>query len=139
MERAELGAAGIEVSRRGQVLVVCGRLDSRSASVLRAALHEAVDESGDQAGSDLELDLSGLEIWDGAGLGVLVGANRKARRAGRQIVLIAVAPRIARLLRATRLDRALVVRTPERSVPMQSRSVEAARLERTSSLTSAGN
>src|SRR5690348_3682001 len=89
--------AGIEVTHRGHVLVVSGRLDSRSAGCLRAALHDAVDE----AEGDLELDLSGLEIWDGAGLGVLVGANRKARRAGRQLVLIAVAPRIARLLRAT--------------------------------------
>jgi anti-anti-sigma factor len=129
----EIGV-GIEVSYRGHVLVVSGRLDSRSASVLRAALHDAVDS----AEGDLELDLSGLEIWDGAGLGVLVGANRKARRAGRQLVLIAVAPRIARLLRATRLDRALVVRTPERYLPLQSRSVDAARLERSSSLTAAG-
>jgi anti-sigma B factor antagonist len=125
--------AGIEVARRGTVLVVSGRLDSRSASVLRAALHEAVDA----AEGDLELDLSGLEIWDGAGLGVLVGAHRKARRADRQIVLIAVAPRIARLLRATRLDRALVVRTPERSLPLQSRPVEAVRLERAETLTAA--
>jgi anti-anti-sigma factor len=134
MDSTGTGPAGIEVTRRGKVLVVSGRLDSRSASALRAALQDAVDEPPDEAGADLELDLAALEIWDGAGLGVLVGANRRARRAGRQIVLIAVAPRIARLLRATRLDRALVVRTPERYLPLQSRSVDAARLEQGSSL-----
>lgn len=134
MDSTGTGPAGIEVTWRGKVLVVSGRLDSRSASALRAALQDAVDEPPDEAGAELELDLASLEIWDGAGLGVLVGANRRARRAGRQIVLIAVAPRIARLLRATRLDRALVVRTPERYLPLQSRSVDAVRLEQGGSL-----
>jgi anti-anti-sigma factor len=121
--------AGIEVTRRGTALVITGRLDVRSASALRAALHDAVE----QAEGDLELDLSTLEIWDGAGLGVLVGAQRKARRAGRQIILIAVAPRIARLLRATRLDRSMVIRTPERQLPKQTTAADVDR-----QLTSAG-
>ena len=52
---------------------------------------------------------SDVEIWDASGLGVLVGANRKARQCGRRLVLADVPPRQLRLLRATRLSRALTV------------------------------
>ena len=68
-------------------------------------LHACVDEGE----GDLLLHIGALEIWDSAGLGVLVGAHRRARRAGRRVVLTEVPPRHLRLLRATRLHRLFVV------------------------------
>lgn len=87
----------------GQLLVLRGRLDVAAAADVRLALDEAV-----AAGSgDLVLDLAGVQAVDPTGLGVLVGAHRKAGRSGRTLVLRDVSPPAARLLRRTRLDRVL--------------------------------
>jgi anti-sigma B factor antagonist len=95
----------IEVIRSGVEVVLSGRLDARNTPVARALLHELV-LSGD---GDLLLHVRDLRIWDASGLGVLVGANRRARQAGRRLVLTDVPPRELRLLRATRLARLLVL------------------------------
>ncbi len=95
----------IDVIRGGAELVVSGRLDARSASAARSALHQAVD-----AGSgDLLVHVAALEIWDASGLGVIVGVHRRARQLGRRLVLTEVPPRQLRLFRATRLSRVLAV------------------------------
>lgn len=95
----------IEVIRRGTELVISGRLDARSAPGAREALHATVD-----AGSgDLLIHVPDLEIWDASGLGVIVGAHRRARQTGRRLVLTEVPPRQLRLFRATRLNRVLAV------------------------------
>ncbi len=95
----------IEVVRSGVDVVLSGRLDARSAPVARALLHDIVS-----AGSgDLQLHVAELEIWDASGLGVLVGANRRARQVGRRLVLVDVPPRQLRLLRATRLHRLITL------------------------------
>lgn len=91
--------------RHGVEVVLSGRLDVRSAPVARALLHDLVD--GGQG--DVQLHVGSLEIWDASGLGVLVGAQRRARHAGRRIVLTDVPPRQLRLLRATRLHRLITV------------------------------
>jgi anti-anti-sigma factor len=95
----------IEVVRTGSDVVLSGRLDSRSAPVARALLHEIIG-SGE---GELLLHVADLEIWDASGLGVLVGANRRARQVGRHIVLTEVPPRELRLLRATRLHRLITL------------------------------
>lgn len=89
----------IDVITPGARLRLAGRLDTRNATAVRAALHAAVD-GGD---GELVLDLGDLEIWDGIGLGVLVGAARRAQRSGRRLVLTAVRPRELRLLRVARV------------------------------------
>jgi anti-sigma B factor antagonist len=95
----------ITVIHPGDELQLVGRLDAHSAAMARSTLHGAVD-----AGSgSLLLRAADLQIWDGAGLGVLVGISRRARRRGRVVVLTDVAPRELRLLRATRLTRMLEV------------------------------
>ena len=82
-----------------------GTLDVRSVSDVRAALHAAID-----AGTgDLVVDVSGVEVVDATGLGVLVGADRRAKLAGRRVVLRDAGPRLLRILRATRLHRVLTV------------------------------
>lgn len=95
----------MEVRREpGDHLVsLAGRLDVHVVADVRQALHEAVD-----AGSgELVIDLAGLEVVDASGLGVLVGAHRRAGRAGRRLVLRDVPPRMQRLMTATRLHRIL--------------------------------
>jgi anti-anti-sigma factor len=87
----------------GQVLALTGRLDVASAADVRLALADAVDAGA----GDLVLDLAGLEALDPTGLGVLVGAHRRAGRNGRTLVLRDTPPMVGRLLRRTRLDRVL--------------------------------
>lgn len=89
----------IDVVQPGTRLRLSGRLDARSAPATRSALHEAVD-TGD---GELVIDMNRLEIWDGAGLGILVGTARRARQAGRQLVLTGVQARELRLLRVARV------------------------------------
>ena len=92
----------------GHELAVYGRLDGQAAADVREALHAAID-----AGSgDLVVDLSGVELVDATGLGVLVGAHRRAADAGRRVVLREAQPRLMRILRLTRLHRVLTLETP---------------------------
>ena len=95
----------VRVVRPGAEVDLVGRLDARTAPVVRNALHACVDEGE----GDLLLHVGELEIWDSTGLGVLVGAHRRARRAGRRVVLTEVPPRHLRLLKATKLHRLFVV------------------------------
>lgn len=55
-------------------LAVGGRLDVRSAADARTVLHTALDDGQ----GDLVLDLAGLDSWDATGLGVIMGAHRRA-------------------------------------------------------------
>jgi anti-anti-sigma factor len=86
-------------------LTVGGRLDVRSAADARVALHRAVDEGR----GDLVLDLTDLDSWDATGLGVIMGAHRRAGRADRRLVLRGVPPQMQRLLVATKLHRILTI------------------------------
>jgi anti-sigma B factor antagonist len=87
------------------VVVLSGRLDVSSVHEVRSALHEALDTGS----GDLVVDLRGVEILDATGLGMLVGAHRKAGRHGRRLVLRNLTPQLERLLRVSRLSRILAV------------------------------
>lgn len=89
----------VEIVDPGAHLRLTGRLDARNASSMRATLQESVD-----AGlGELVIEMGGLEIWDGTGLGVLVGAGRRAQRSGRRLILTGVQARELRLLRVARV------------------------------------
>ncbi|MDP9860788.1 STAS domain-containing protein [Streptosporangium brasiliense] len=88
-----------------QVISVGNRLDVGTVAGMRPRLHEAVDSGS----GDLIVDLSGLEMIDATGLGVLVGTHRRALGAERRLVLRGVPPRIMRVLAVTRLNRVLTV------------------------------
>lgn len=88
---------------RGHLLALTGRLDVAAAADARLALAEALD----QGDGDLVLDLTALDAVDATGLGVLVGAHRRAGRSGRALVLRDVPPPVRRVLVLTRLDRVL--------------------------------
>jgi anti-anti-sigma factor len=89
----------VEIIDRGVYLRLTGRLDARTAPEARTALQESVDSGV----GELVIEMGDLEIWDGAGLGVLVGAGRRAQRMGRRLVLTGVRARELRLLRVARV------------------------------------
>lgn len=90
----------------GSLVALSGRLDVHAAADVRNTLAEAVDVGE----GELVLDLTALEAVDATGLGVLVGAHRRAQRAGRTLVLEDVPAGVGRLLLVTRLDRVLQTR-----------------------------
>jgi len=90
----------------GRVVALSGRLDVHAAPDVRLALAEAVDRGE----GELVVHLSRLEAVDATGLGVLVGAHRRAQRLGRTLVLLDVPPQVDRLLLVTRLNRILQTR-----------------------------
>jgi anti-anti-sigma factor len=89
----------------GGGVVLVGRLDVRGAAAAREALHKALARGEGR----LLVDLSGVDLLDATGLGVLVGAHRRAHLQDRELVLCDARPRIARLLSLTRLDRIIAV------------------------------
>lgn len=91
--------------RPGELVALRGSLDASTVADVRLALHAALD-----AGTgDLVVDLAEVVLLDATGLGVLVGAHRRAGRFGRRLILRRVPPRIERLLVVTRLHRVLRV------------------------------
>jgi anti-sigma B factor antagonist len=95
----------------GSVLALSGHLDARSATEVRAALHAAID-AGE---GDLIVDASGVDLVDATGLGVLLGAHRRAAKAGRRIVLRDSSPRLVRMLRLARLHRVFDIPSPRQA------------------------
>lgn len=93
----------IDVVGPGTAVSIAGRLDSSTAHLVRRALDDAV-AAGD---GDLVLDLRLAEVFDSAGLGVVVGAHRRAALAGRRIVIDNASPRFVRLARAARMGHIL--------------------------------
>lgn len=91
------------VREPGARVRLLGSVDVHTAADLRLVLADQVDAGR----GELVLDLSGVTGLDVTGLGLLVGAHRRAQRAGRVLVLDRVPPAVARLLHRTRLDRVI--------------------------------
>jgi anti-anti-sigma factor len=93
------------VTFTGHEVALAGRLDVSAAGEVREALHEALE----LVGGDLVVDLSRVELLDATGLGVLLGADRRAKHLGRRVVLRDAPPSVRRILRVTRLHRVLTL------------------------------
>lgn len=93
------------MERPGELLILRGSLDAGSVADVRQVLHAALDCGT----GDLVVDLGDVLLVDGTGLGLLVGAHRRAGRCGRRLVLRRVPDRVERLLMLTRLHRVLRV------------------------------
>lgn len=100
----------MEISQRSvgavTVLDLTGHLavgpDERELIPFRSAIFELID-----AGCrDIVVNLRGLTSIDARGLGELAIAMKTVHRAGGRLTLAAAAPRVARILAVTRLDRA---------------------------------
>jgi anti-anti-sigma factor len=95
----------ISVIHPGVLIALSGRLGATTVADVRNALADAIEHGA----GDLVVDLHGVELVDATGLGVLVGAHRRADRLGRRLVVRSVPERIDRLLVATRLHRVLCI------------------------------
>ena len=87
-----------------------GELDVETVARARQAIHDAIDAS---PGGTVVVSLEGLTFIDSSGLGLLVGAVKRARGLGGDLALLPPPERLWRAFTVTGLDRAL----PFASVP----------------------
>lgn len=87
------------------VLTVAGELDVVGGPDLRQHVMAATSEGR----SNLILDLAGVDFIDSFGLGVLVGALKRARLANGDLRLVIPEPRIRRVLELCDLDKAFAI------------------------------
>jgi anti-anti-sigma factor len=97
----------VTVSRDGDRATVelRGELDMSGTERLRAALEQAEEPPNGL----LVLDLSQLDFIDSTGLEVLLRAARRARDAGRRLIVARPSRYVRRLLEMTAIDQALDV------------------------------
>jgi anti-anti-sigma factor len=89
------------VDDEGDVLVVLrGELAGPAAYALDTQLRR-VEDAGPRS---LVLDMASLDFIDSAGLARLLAAQRRARRAGRRLIVIPGTGAVRRLLTLTALD-----------------------------------
>ncbi|HEY3266314.1 MAG TPA: STAS domain-containing protein [Armatimonadota bacterium] len=83
------------------VISVRGEVDVYTAPKLREEIHRRMDDGAIR----LVVDLADVAYMDSSGLGVLIGALKRAREAEGDLIVAAPNPRIARILDVTGLSR----------------------------------
>ena len=86
------------------VIEVAGELDLHSAPTLRAEAVRIVEEAQTPR---IIVDLSGVTFLDSTGVGVLVGALKRAREAGGDVYFCSCSARVQRVFEITGLVGAL--------------------------------
>lgn len=87
------------------VLAVVGELDLATGPRVRQAVIRALTTPGRRAAPPrLAIDLSGVDLIDSIGLGVLIGALRRVRAVDGELVLVVPEPRVRAAFAATDLD-----------------------------------
>lgn len=82
-------------------VMVQGEVDVYTAPRLKEEIHGCIDAGCTR----LVVDLSGVAYMDSSGLGVLIGALKRVREEGGDLILSAPNPRIARIMDVTGLAR----------------------------------
>ena len=77
-----------------------GRLDVRTVADLRLTLHRLIANGS----TPVLLDLGEAHVGDATGFGLIVECQRRARRAGRPLRIVAADERTRRLLRRARMQ-----------------------------------
>lgn len=90
----------VDACEGGSEVHLVGELDLSTAPLLREGLHRLLEGGS----GDLTLDMSRLDFIDSTGLSVLVGAFKRAREDGRDIVLRAPRPAARKILEISGLD-----------------------------------
>lgn len=97
-------------SQDGAVVIrLRGELDVATSVELRRVLAQALEEKP----RDLVFDLADLSFVDSTGIGVLVGACRRAEEANCSFVLRSPARSVLKALRLTGIDRLVPIDQPE--------------------------
>jgi anti-sigma B factor antagonist len=65
----------------------------------------------------LVIDLAGVDFCDSTGLGVLIGAAKRARAEGGEVEVSGLTPGLVRLFELTRLDQAFAIHAALDAVP----------------------
>ncbi|MFI6604747.1 STAS domain-containing protein [Nonomuraea sp. NPDC050536] len=97
IDTARLGRAGPSAPT---IVRLSGEIDIFTTAALRQRLLNTLDHSTGL----LVLDLSQVTFCDAGGLGVLVGAQSRARARGITLALTGLTPFMTRLLRVSSLD-----------------------------------
>jgi anti-sigma B factor antagonist len=84
-------------------VLVTGRLDVSTVGRVRDEIYDALELGG----GDVRVSLAGVDLLDATGLGMLVGAHRRALALDKRLVLVDLPNRVTRLLAVTRLHRIL--------------------------------
>ena len=98
----------VQVDARGPLPVVrvTGELDGATAPVLRRTLVEVI---GENTGRRVVVDLARMTFIDSTGLGVLVGALKRARDQAGDLLLASPTSRMTKVLEITGMGRVFEV------------------------------
>lgn len=102
---SELIMAQVESDQVTKV-AVSGEIDIYTAQQFKERLYQIVDSST----KDLVIDCSDLNYIDSTGLGIFVGALKKARLTDRSISLENIRENIRKLFNITGLDKLFIIR-----------------------------
>lgn len=86
-------------------VVISGEVDIYTAQQFKEKLYQIVDNSA----KDIVIDCSGLDYIDSTGLGIFVGALKKARLTDRNISLENIRDNIRKLFNITGLDKLFII------------------------------
>ena len=88
-----------------RIVMLKGELDAYTSPVLRERMLELIDDGA----RELVLDLSGIELIDSTGLGVLVGVLKRLLQHDGALELRSLRPAARRVLDITGLDRVFTI------------------------------
>ena len=95
----ELGIS-VKQTSGSHIITVSGEVDISNADALRASI-----EQGLAATDEVRLDFSAVSYIDSTGIGVLVGAARRAAEAGKRFSVVEVQPSVMRIVQLLGVDR----------------------------------
>ena len=87
-------------------VVISGEIDIYTAQQFKEKLYNIVDSSS----KDIVMDCSGLDYIDSTGLGIFVGALKKARLTDTNLSLENIRDNISKLFYITGLDKLFIIR-----------------------------
>jgi anti-anti-sigma factor len=102
---------GMTVTREVKSLRLAGRLDASNVSEVRRRINDVIES---EPAGNVVVDLTGVDIVDATGLGVLAAAHVRLQREGRRLVLRGCGVAVRRTLAVTRLLRVLYVEQASR-------------------------
>ena len=101
----------MELTTKGNTLVLTGALDVRCTAELRTAVYRLLEEHE----GDVRVDIAEVHSVDLTTLKMLAVANRRAEREGRRVVLSGGSPGVLRLMHLSHLRAMIPVEPGGRS------------------------